>query len=95
MKKALPLAPEWMPESELRDALISEKLPHALQHRNLFWINVRRYLQHEHAQLPPEDYLRHWRDVYQCCLAEDTSTLRGLSYVSFDDPGSQNQRKVH
>jgi hypothetical protein len=88
-KAALPRAPEWMPESELRDALISERLPHALRHKNLFWINVRQYLQHEHANLPPEDYLRHWRDVYQSCLSEDLAQLRGLSYVSFEDPGKK------
>jgi hypothetical protein len=75
-----------MPESVLRDALIAERLPTALASRTLFWINIRQYLAHQDAQLPPEDYLRHWREIYRLCLAQDTSRLRGLSYVSFDEP---------
>ncbi len=77
---------DWMPESALRDALIAGKLPQALRDRNLFWINIRQYLRHSDADLPPEDYLRHWRAVYECCLAEDTEALRALSYVTFEDP---------
>ncbi len=77
---------EWIPESKLRDALLSDKLPAAVRDKNLFWINVRQYLQHQHAQLPPEDYLNHWKAVYECCLSQDLETLRRLSYVSFDDP---------
>jgi hypothetical protein len=81
-----PRSHDWMPESALRDALIAGKLPHAIRDHNLFWINVRQYLQHEHADLPPDDYLRHWQQIYECCLSEDISALRGLSYVSFEDP---------
>jgi len=81
-----PRSQEWIPESKLRDALLSGKLPAAVRDRNLFWINVRQYLQHQNAQLPPEDYLNHWKAVYECCLSQDLETLRRLSYVSFDDP---------
>ncbi len=79
-----------MPESALRDALIAERLPAALARRTLFWINIRRYLAHQDAQLPPEDYLRHWREIYRCCMAKDLSRLRDLSYVSFDEPKDPN-----
>jgi hypothetical protein len=83
MKDHLPRPPEWIPERELRDTLLVEKLPAALRGRNLFWINPRRYLTHDHAQLPPEDYLRHWKGIYDTCLSDDLSTLRRLSYISF------------
>ncbi len=79
-------APEWLPESALRDALFAGRLPAALREKTLFWINVSRYLKHEHANLPPEDYLNHWRAVYECCLSQDLSVLRGLSYVSVEKP---------
>ena len=88
-----PPTPEWIPESKLRDALFRGKMPAALRDRNLFWVNVQRYLQHADANLPAEDYLNHWKSVYECCLAEDVSTLRGLSYVSFEEPKSK--RDVH
>ncbi len=81
-----PLPQEWIPESKLRDALLPGKLPAAVRNKNLFWINVRRYLQHQNAQLPPEDYLNHWKAIYECCLSQDLETLRRLSYVSFDEP---------
>jgi len=87
MKKFPPVAPEWTPESQIRDALLPERLPRALQGRTLFWINLREYLQHDDAQLPPEDYLNHWKAIYQCCLSEDVSDLRRLSYVRVEEPG--------
>ena len=86
MRKDRPPGPDWVPESELRDTLISGRLPAALKDKTLFWVNVRRYLQHADAQLPAEDYLKHWAEIYRCCLSEDTSDLRGLSYVSFEEP---------
>ncbi len=81
-----PRSQEWVPESRLRDALVAGKLPAAVRDKNLFWINVRQYLQSPNAQLPPEDYLNHWKAVYECCLSHDLETLRRLSYVSVDDP---------
>jgi hypothetical protein len=86
MEDNLPRVPEWVPESRFRDTLLVEKLPAALRTRNLFWINVRQYLTHDDAQLPPEDYLRHWKKVYECCMSHDLRTLRRLSYLSFDAP---------
>ena len=77
---------EWLPESALRDALIREKLPAALASKTLFWINIRQYLAHQDAQLPPEDYLQHWREIYERCLNQDPSHLPNLSYVSFERP---------
>jgi hypothetical protein len=77
---------EWLPESTLRDALIAERLPTTLSRKNLFWINIRRYLNHRDAQLPPEEYLRHWREIYRSCLNRDTARLSGLSYVSVEGP---------
>jgi hypothetical protein len=77
---------EWVPESSLRDALIAERLPAALGCQNLFWINIGQYLNHDDAQLPPEEYLRHWREIYRSCLNQDTARLRGLSYVSVEGP---------
>jgi len=88
MPKTLFEGPEWVPESQLRDALISGRLPAALRGKTLFWINIRRYLQHEHSQLPAEDYLQHWEQIYRCCVSDDTAALRGLSYVSFKEPKS-------
>ncbi len=82
--------PEWIPESEFRDTLLTQKLPVAVRDKNLFWINVRQYLTHGDAQLPPEDYLRHWKEIYDCCMAEDLSTLRRLSYLSFEPPSRGN-----
>ena len=82
------LGAEWVPESVVRDALIADRLPAAVSSRTLFWINVPRYLAHDDAQLPPEDYLRHWREIYRCCLADEPVTLRGLSYVSFEEPAT-------
>jgi hypothetical protein len=81
-----PRSQEWIPESTLRDALVPGKLPAAVRNKNLFWINVRQYLQHQHAQLPPDDYLKQWKAVYECCLSQDLETLRRLSYVSFEVP---------
>jgi hypothetical protein len=77
---------EWLPESELRDALVPGELPHALRGRNLFWINIRKFLQHTDADLPAENYLQHWQTVYQCFLNEDAAALRGLSYIAAEDP---------
>jgi len=77
---------KWIPESEFRDTLLVQKLPAALRDKNFFWINVRQYLTHDDARLPPEDYLRHWKEIYDCCLAEDVATLRRLSYLSFEEP---------
>jgi hypothetical protein len=82
---------DWLPESTLRDALIAERLPAAVADQTLFWINVRRYLDHQDAQLPPDDYLRHWREIYSSCLEADTSRLRGLSYVSFEAPATDTE----
>ena len=76
----------WLPESALRDALIAETLPTALAGENLFWINVVQYLNHQHAQLPPEEYLRHWREVYRSCLNRDTTRLSELAYLSVHEP---------
>jgi hypothetical protein len=77
---------QWTPESALRDALIAERLPAAIAGRTLFWINIQQYLSHRDSQLPPEEYLRHWRDIYQCCLTEDTRRLQQLSYLSLQSP---------
>jgi hypothetical protein len=77
---------EWLPESALRDALIAERLPAALSCQNLFWVNIQQYLNHDDAQLPPEEYLRHWREIYRSCLNQDTARLSGLSYVSVEGP---------
>jgi hypothetical protein len=77
---------EWLPESALRDALIAERLPAAVGGQNLFWINIRQYLSHDDAQLPPEEYLRHWREIYRSCLNQETSRLSALSYVSVEGP---------
>jgi hypothetical protein len=77
---------EWMPESELRDALVPGQLPSALRGRNLFWINIKKFLQHSDSDLPAENYLMHWQSVYQCFLEEDASALRGLSYIAAEDP---------
>jgi hypothetical protein len=86
-------APDWIPEQEFRDTLLTEKLPVALRTRNLFWINVRQYLCHDDAQLPAEDYLRRWKEIYHCCLSDDLSTLRRLSYLSFEAP--KKKRDLH
>ncbi len=83
-----PPGSEWVPESQLRDALISERLPAALRDRTLFWINVRRYLQHEDSRLPAEDYLKHWQQIYRWCVSDDWAALGGLSYVALAEPGS-------
>jgi hypothetical protein len=86
MKDNYPRAPEWMPESEFRDTLLVQKLPAALRDKNFFWINVRQYLTSDDAQLPPEDYLHHWKEIYDCCLSDNLSTLRRLSYLRFEGP---------
>jgi hypothetical protein len=86
MKDNYPRAPEWIPESEFRDTLLVQKLPAALRGKNFFWINVRQYLTHDDAQLPPEDYLRHWQEIYDCCLSDDLAGLRRVSYLSFEGP---------
>jgi hypothetical protein len=86
MKDRSTRAPEWLPESEFRDTLLMEKLPAALRDKNFFWINVRQYLTSEDAQLAPEDYLRHWQEIYECCLSDDLSRLRRVSYLSFEGP---------
>lgn len=88
MRMTRPPGSEWVPESQLRDALISERLPAALRGRTLFWINVRRYLQHEHSRLPAEDYLKHWQQIYRWCVSDDWAALGGLSYVALAEPGS-------
>ena len=90
MSNVLPRPPEWIPERELRDALLVEKLPPAVSNKNLFWINPRRYLTHSDAQLPPEDYLHHWKEIYDTFLSDDPSTLRCLSYLSFEAPGDKD-----
>jgi hypothetical protein len=77
---------DWMPEAELRDALVPGTLPLALRGKNLFWINIKQFLQSKDSDLPPENYLLHWQAVYQCFLDEDASALRGLSYVTAEDP---------
>ena len=82
---------EWMPESELRDALVPGQLPHALRGKNLFWINIKQFLQSSDSDLPAENYLQHWQSVYQCFLDEDASALRGLSYVTTEDPFAKRQ----
>jgi hypothetical protein len=87
MKDKLPGALKWIPESEFRDTLLEQELPVALRDKNFFWINVRWYLKHDDAQLPPEDYLRHWKKIYDCCLSDELSTVRRLSYLSLDAPG--------
>jgi hypothetical protein len=92
MKDRSTRAPEWLPESEFRDTLLMEKLPAALRDKNFFWINVRQYLTSEDAQLAPEDYLRHWQEIYECCLSDDLSRLRRVSYLSFEGP---QQDDVH
>ncbi|MGA2000220.1 MAG: hypothetical protein ABSG52_09515 [Terriglobales bacterium] len=92
MKDSLPRAPEWIPESEFRDTLLVQKLPAALREKNFFWINVRQYLTSDDAQLAPEDYLRHWQEIYECCLSDDLSRLRRVSYLSFEGP---RQNDVH
>ena len=86
MRHELSLPSEWIPEREFRDTLLGEKLPAAVRGKNLFWINVRQYLTHHDAQLAPEDYLRHWKEVYDCCLADNLAALQRLSYLSFDPP---------
>lgn len=83
---------EWMPEAELRDALVPGDLPSSLRGRNLFWINILRFLQHSDSDLPAENYLMHWQAVYQCVLDDDTSTLRGLSYVTTEDPFAKKKQ---
>jgi hypothetical protein len=82
---------EWMPESELRDALVPGQLPHAMRGKNLFWINIKQFLQHSDSDLPAENYLMHWQAVYQCFMEEDASVLRGLSYVTTEDPFAKKQ----
>ena len=82
---------DWMPESELRDALAPGSLPLALRGKNLFWVNIKQFLQSSDSDLPAENYLMHWQAVYQCCLDEDTSALRGLSYVTTEDPFAKRQ----
>jgi hypothetical protein len=84
-------APDWIPESEFRDTLLQQKLPAALRDKNFFWINVRQYLTHDDARLPPEDYLRHWKEIYDCCLSDDLATLRRLSYLSFEAPRKKSR----
>jgi len=79
-------APEWIPESEFRDTLLVQKLPAALRSKNFFWINVRQYLIHADAQLPPEDYLRHWKEIYDSCLSDDLTNLQRVSYLSVEPP---------
>jgi hypothetical protein len=86
MKSDFPKAPEWIPESAFRDTLLVQKLPAALRDKNLFWINVRRYLTHNDAHLPAEDYLRHWKEIYDSCLSDDCSLVRRVSYLSFEPP---------
>jgi hypothetical protein len=77
---------KWIPESEFRDTLLVQKLPAALREKNFFWIDVRRYLRHDDARLPADDYLRHWQQIYECCMSEDVATLRRLVYLSFEEP---------
>ena len=86
MKNNSPRAPEWIPECEFRDTLLVQKLPVALRDKNFFWINVRQYLTHDDAQLPAEDYLRHWQEIYECYLSDDLARLRRVSYLRFDGP---------
>jgi hypothetical protein len=86
-----PCSSEWLPESTLRDALIAERLPADVAGQTLFWINVRQYLGSQDAQLPPDDYLRHWREIYTSCMNADTARLRSLSYVSFEAPRSATE----
>ena len=83
---------DWMPESELRDALAPGTLPQALRGKNLFWINIKQFLQSSDSDLPAENYLMHWQAVYQCFLDEDASALRGLSYVTTEDPFAKRQQ---
>jgi len=82
---------DWLPESELRDALAPGALPQALRGKNLFWINIKQFLQSTDSDLPAENYLMHWQSVYQCFLEEDASALRGLSYVTTEDPFAKRQ----
>lgn len=82
-----PLGEEWLPESALRDALIADRLPTVLGGANLFWVNVREYLSHGDAQLPAEQYLLHWREIYRSCLNQETERLRNISYVRLGEPG--------
>ncbi len=84
---------DWVPESAVRDALFSGKLPSGYGDRNLFWINIRQYLTHAHAQLPPDEYLRHWREVYRSFVASNTGWLRALSYLRLERP--QNSVRVN
>lgn len=86
MKDNLPRAPEWIPECKFRDTLLVQKLPAALRDKNFFWINVRQYLASDDAHLPSEDYLRHWKEIYDCCISDDLARLRRVSYLSFDGP---------
>ena len=90
MSNDLHRPPEWIPERVFRDTLLVEELPAALRGKNLFWINPRRYLTHSDAQLPPEDYLHHWKEIYDTCLSDDLSTMRRLSYLSFEAPGGKD-----
>jgi hypothetical protein len=80
-----------MPEAELRDALLPGQLPQALRGKNLFWINIKQFLESGDSDLPAENYLMHWQAVYQCFLEEDAAALRGLSYVSTEDPFAQKR----
>ena len=82
---------DWLPESELRDALVPGELPRVLRGKNLFWINIKQFLQSSDSDLPAENYLMHWQSVYQCCLEDDASALRGLSYVTTEDPFAKRQ----
>lgn len=91
MKKPGSGPQEWLPETELRDALAPGALPQALRGRNLFWINIKQFLQSSDSDLPAKNYLEHWQSVYQCCLEEDTAALRHLSYVAFEDPFAKKQ----
>jgi hypothetical protein len=86
----LPRPPQWIAERELRDTLLEENLPAAFRGKNLFWINVLQYLRHDDADLPPEDYLRHWKEIYDICLSDDLSALRRLSYLSFEAPSDKD-----
>src|SRR5690349_19949458 len=73
---------EGIAESELRDALVPGQMPRALRGMNLFWINIKQFLQSRDSDLPAENYIQHWQAVYLSFLAEDASLLRCLSSVT-------------
>ena len=81
-----------VPRGVLRDALVPGDLPQVLRGKNLFWINIKQFLQSSDSDLPAENYLMHWQAVYQCFLEEDAAALRGLSYVTTEDPFAKKQQ---